>query len=190
MLFGRTVGEPLPKMLPFNTTSITTGGTSGSLIFDQAGWVIAVNHSGFSQGSLSFGIQCRRSVGEFIDCCTTPATSPERPGVASTTLLPQRPHPSATYGAFPRGLERGNDPSIRAIIESDPNAFPQGYFRRERPHPRWADLMATRVPTLHSGQNGLRPLGPSATRTRWTAWLRPPALHGVFDGLAGRRPSP
>ena len=78
----------------------TTGGTSGSLIFDQAGWVIAVNHSGFSQGSLSFGIRVDE-VWEFIDCCTTPATSPGRPGVASTTLLPQRPHPSATYEPFP-----------------------------------------------------------------------------------------
>ena len=49
----------------------TTGGTSGSLIFDQLGWVVAVNHAGYEaivfdvttgspervgQGSLGFGI--------------------------------------------------------------------------------------------------------------------------------------
>ena len=79
----------------------TTGGTSGSPIFDQQGWVIAVHNSGFSQGSLSFGVRVDE-VWDFLDCCFASATSPGRAGAPPLAqLLPQQSYPQSTYQPLP-----------------------------------------------------------------------------------------
>ncbi len=71
----------------------TTGGTSGSPVFDQHGWVIAVNFSSIEArvtdpagdlvrigvGSLNFGMRVD-AIWDFIECCTTPAAMPIRDG--------------------------------------------------------------------------------------------------------------
>ncbi|MDE2773284.1 MAG: serine protease [Gemmatimonadota bacterium] len=77
-----------------------TGGTSGSAIFDHQGWVVAVNHAGFREGSLDFGIRADE-VWEYIECCTREVAllSPEDTPLGPR--LPVRPYPSDTYQPFP-----------------------------------------------------------------------------------------
>ena len=89
----------------------TTGGTSGSPVFDQHGWVIAVNFSGIEArvpdtdgdlvriglGSLNFGMRVD-ALWDFIECCTTPAAMPLRDGGRP---LHQRTYPFTEYQPFP-----------------------------------------------------------------------------------------
>ena len=83
----------------------TTGGTSGSPVFDQYGWVIAVNFSGIEAdldervpvGSLNFGMRVD-ALWDFIECCTTPAAMPLRDGGRP---LHQRTYPFTEYQPFP-----------------------------------------------------------------------------------------
>ncbi len=84
----------------------TTGGTSGSPVFDQYGWVVAVNFSIIEAdldervpvGSLNFGMR----VGalwdfiDFIECCTS--AMPIRDGGRP---LHQRTYPFTEYQPFP-----------------------------------------------------------------------------------------
>ena len=88
-----------------------TGGTSGSPVFDQYGWVIAVNFSGIEAevtdtdgdpvdigvGSLDFGMRVD-ALWDFIECCTTPAAMPLRDGGRP---LHQRTYPFTEYQPFP-----------------------------------------------------------------------------------------
>ena len=83
----------------------TTGGTSGSPVFDQHGWVIAVNFSGIEAdldervpvGSLNFGMRVD-ALWDFIECCTSPAAMPLRDGGRP---LHQRTYPFTEYQPFP-----------------------------------------------------------------------------------------
>ena len=89
----------------------TTGGTSGSPVFDQYGWVIAVNFSSIEArvtdpdgdpvrigvGSLNFGMRVD-ALWDFIECCTTPAAMPLRDGGRP---LHQRTYPFTEYQPFP-----------------------------------------------------------------------------------------
>ena len=83
----------------------TTGGTSGSPVFDQYGWVIAVHFSGIEAdldervpvGSLNFGMRVD-AIWDFIECCTTPAAMPIRDGGRP---LHQRTYPFTEYQPFP-----------------------------------------------------------------------------------------
>ena len=88
-----------------------TGGTSGSPVFDQYGWVIAINSSGIEArvtdtdgdlvrigvGSLDFGMRVD-AIWDFIECCTTPAAMPLRDGGRP---LHQRTYPFTEYQPFP-----------------------------------------------------------------------------------------
>ncbi len=83
----------------------TTGGTSGSPVFDQHGWVIAVNYAGIEAdleeripvGSLNFGIRVD-TVWDYIDCCTSFAAMPIRDGGRP---LHQHTYPFSEYQPFP-----------------------------------------------------------------------------------------
>ena len=89
----------------------TTGGTSGSPVFDQHGWVVAVNFSGIETrvtntdgdpvriglGSLGFGLRVD-ALWDFIECCTTPAAMPIRDGGRP---LRQHTYPFTEYRPFP-----------------------------------------------------------------------------------------
>ena len=83
----------------------TTGGTSGSPVFDQHGWVIAVNFANIEAdldervpvGSLNFGMRVD-AIWDFIECCTTPAAMPLRDGGRP---LHQRTYPFTEYQPFP-----------------------------------------------------------------------------------------
>ena len=89
----------------------TMGGTSGSPVFDQHGWVIAVNYSSIEArvtdtdgdlvrigvGSLNFGMRVD-ALWDFIECCTTPAAMPLRDGGRP---LHQRTYPFTEYQPFP-----------------------------------------------------------------------------------------
>ena len=91
-----------------------TGGTSGSPVFDQYGWVIAINYSGIEArvtdtdgdlvrigvGSLNFGMRVDAlwDFIDFIECCTTPAAMPIRDGGRP---LHQRTYPFTEYQPFP-----------------------------------------------------------------------------------------
>ena len=89
----------------------TTGGTSGSPVFDQYGWVIAVNFSsiearvtdpdgdpvGIGVGSLNSGMRVD-ALWDFIECCTSPAAMPIRDGGRP---LHQRTYPFTEYQPFP-----------------------------------------------------------------------------------------
>ena len=83
----------------------TTGGTSGSPVFDQYGWVIAVSSSGIEAdldervpvGSLNFGMRVD-ALWDFIECCTSPAAMPIRNGGRP---LHQRTYPFTEYQPFP-----------------------------------------------------------------------------------------
>ena len=91
-----------------------TGGTSGSPVFDQYGWVIAVNSSGVEAevtdtdgdpvgiglGSLDFGVRVDAlwDFIDFIECCTSPAAMPIRDGGRP---LHQRTYPFTEYQPFP-----------------------------------------------------------------------------------------
>ena len=83
----------------------TTGGTSGSPVFDQYGWVIAVHFSTIEAdldeqvpvGSLNFGMRVD-AIWDFIECCTTPAAMPIRHGGRP---LHQRTYPFTEYQPFP-----------------------------------------------------------------------------------------
>ena len=93
----------------------TTGGTSGSPVFDQHGWVIAVNFSGIEArvtdtdgdlvriglGSLNFGMRVD-AIWDFIECCTTPAAMPLRDGGRP---LHQRTYPFTEYQPFPENWD-------------------------------------------------------------------------------------
>ena len=100
----RLLGSGAAQHVQLQYNFDTTGGTSGSPVFDQDGWVIGVNHAGpealvidirtgdevrIGLGSLDRGIRAD-AVWDFIDCCTssTVATAPSR-------------NPSATYQPFP-----------------------------------------------------------------------------------------
>lgn len=97
-----------------------TGGTSGSPVFDQNGWVIAVNFSGIETkvtdtdgdpvriglGSLDFGMRVD-ALWDFIECCTTPAAMPIRDGGRP---LHQYTYPFTEYQPFP---ENWNGETIR-----------------------------------------------------------------------------
>ena len=89
----------------------TTGGTSGSPVFDQHGWVIAVHFSSIGArvtdpdgdpvdigvGSLNFGMRVD-ALWDFIECCTTPAAMPIQDGGRP---LHQRTYPFTDYQPFP-----------------------------------------------------------------------------------------
>ena len=83
----------------------TTGGTSGSPVFDQYGWVIAVNFAGIEAdldervpvGSLNFGMRVD-ALWDFIECCASPAAMPIRDGGRP---LHQRTYPFTEYQPFP-----------------------------------------------------------------------------------------
>ena len=89
----------------------TTGGTSGSPVFDQHGWVIAVHFSSIEArvtdtdgdpvrigvGSLNFGMRVD-AIWDFIECCTTPAAMSLRDGGRP---LHQRTYPFTEYQPFP-----------------------------------------------------------------------------------------
>ena len=87
----------------------TTGGTSGSPVFDQHGWVIAVNFSSIEAdldervpvGSLNFGMRVD-AIWDFIECCTTPAAMPLRDGGRP---LHQRTYPFTEYQPFPENWD-------------------------------------------------------------------------------------
>lgn len=82
----------------------TTGGTSGSAVFDHNGWLVAVNHAGIEHmvldvegnevripiGDLDFGIRVD-AVWSFID-----HLDPDRP-----VTMPRRPYTHDTYQPFP-----------------------------------------------------------------------------------------
>lgn len=89
----------------------TTGGTSGSAVFDHNGWVVAVNHAGLEYrvpdtdgdvvriaiGSLNFGIRVD-AVWDLIDRIDAdPAGIPDTGGQPSQ----DRPYVYGTYQAFP-----------------------------------------------------------------------------------------
>ena len=82
-----------------------TAGTSGSPVFDQHGWVIAVHFSNIEAdldervpvGSLNFGMRVD-AIWDFIECCTTPAAMPLRDGGRP---LHQRTYPFTEYQPFP-----------------------------------------------------------------------------------------
>ena len=83
----------------------TTGGTSGSPVFDQYGWVIAVNYGGIEAdleervpvGSLNFGVRVD-ALWDYIECCISPAAMPLRDGGRP---LHQRTYPFTEYQPFP-----------------------------------------------------------------------------------------
>ena len=99
----------------------TTGGTSGSLIFDQLGWVVAVSHAGVEsivfdittgapervgQGSLGFSIRVD-AVWDLIDhldglASDVAAMLPHQGSVVLPgRILPLTPYPHTTYQGFP-----------------------------------------------------------------------------------------
>ena len=99
----------------------TTGGTSGSLVFDQLGWVVAVNHAGVEsivfdlttgmpervgQGSLGFSIHVD-AVWDLIDHLDSlgsdvAAMLPDQGSVALPgEVLPLVPYPHTAYQGFP-----------------------------------------------------------------------------------------
>ena len=103
----------------------TSGGTSGSAIFDHDGWVVAVHHAGMATdvvniegdttriglGSLSIGIRAD-AVWDFIDHLeSSPVTSAARMPSRSG-LIPRRAYPARDLPAFPRELERRDDPAV------------------------------------------------------------------------------
>ena len=93
----------------------TTGGTSGSPVFDQYGWVIAVHFSsivarvtdpdgdpvGIGVGSLNYGMRVD-ALWDFIECCTSPAAMPIRDGGRP---LHQRTYPFTEYQPFPENWD-------------------------------------------------------------------------------------
>ena len=106
----------------------TTGGTSGSPVFDQHGWVIAVNYSSIETmvtdtdgdpvdigvGSLNFGMRVD-ALWDFIECCTTPAAMPLRDGGRP---LHQRTYPFTEYQPFPENWN-GESPGPRDRVAGD-----------------------------------------------------------------------
>ena len=88
-----------------------TGGTSGSPVFDQHGWVIAVHFASIEArvtdtdgdlvrigvGSLNFGMRVD-AIWDFIECCTTPAAMSIRDGGRP---LHQRTYPFTEYQPVP-----------------------------------------------------------------------------------------
>ena len=92
-----------------------TGGTSGSPVFDQHGWVIAVHFASIEArvtdtdgdlvrigvGSLNFGMRVD-AIWDFIECCTTPAAMPLRDGGRP---LHQRTYPFTEYQPFPENWD-------------------------------------------------------------------------------------
>ena len=88
-----------------------TGGTSGSPVFDQHGWVIAVHFASIEArvtdtdgdpvrvgvGSLNSGMRVD-AIWDFIECCTTPAAMPLRDGGRP---LHQRTYPFTEYQPVP-----------------------------------------------------------------------------------------
>ncbi len=88
-----------------------TGGTSGSPVFDQYGWVIAVHFGSIEArvadtdedlvrigvGSLNFGMRVD-AIWDFIECCITPAAMSLRDGGRP---LHQRTYPFTEYQPVP-----------------------------------------------------------------------------------------
>ena len=89
----------------------TTGGTSGSAVFDHNGWIVTVNHAGVEArvpdidddvvriaiGSLDFGIRVD-AVWDFIDVLDSGRAGMPPVGGQPTR---HRPYPYDTYQAFP-----------------------------------------------------------------------------------------
>ena len=79
----------------------TTGGTSGSLIFDHLGWVIGVHHAGLDIGSISFGIRVDE-VWDLIDHIDAQSSAvAEAPALAPSAATPLGDYPFDTYQPFP-----------------------------------------------------------------------------------------
>ena len=91
----------------------TSGGTSGSAIFDHDGWVVAVHHAGIAAkvvdidgdttriglGSLSFGIRADE-VWDFIDFIEASSNAEAQMPLLGGLRL-HRPYPHAEYRPFP-----------------------------------------------------------------------------------------
>ncbi len=90
----------------------TTGGTSGSAVFDHDGWVVAVHNSGWNEhvpgfaegdtvrigvGSLNFGIRVD-AVWGFLDILEAGAKAP----AFLDEPARQRDYPHDTYQPFPQ----------------------------------------------------------------------------------------
>ena len=112
-LQGHGTAENVQVQHNFNTT----GGTSGSLIIDQLGWVIAVNHAGYEslvfdynsggfsrigQGSLGFGIRVDE-VWELIDYVDGQSNRSVAKLIDGVPLvpMPELTYPHEDYQPFP-----------------------------------------------------------------------------------------
>ncbi len=97
----RLRGSGRTEHVQIQHTFDTTGGTSGSLIFDHLGWVVGVHHAGFDSGSIDFGIRVDE-VWDLIDHIESQSSVVAgAPGLAPPAAMPLRDYPFETYQPFP-----------------------------------------------------------------------------------------